>query len=226
MSWDSRLPRLQAQWATDNFDSVNFQDMTTLHDSVFSSVPVASVIYLNSMSVTWTARIQIFLTFSKLLAIALIIVPGMYQLFKGKTPSSSPSSSLSSSSHLMVSISTLLQPWPEETVRYLVLRACSSYSGTFSEFMRSAQLQQLRSLPLSHTTTCTVNITLNLAGGDTQLLTASNSSGISQCPHSRCFKKPWITAHPSATGLAWLFSLSSQPWNELELLLHIMYSLT
>lgn len=39
------------------------------------------------MSVTWTARLQIFLTFSKLLAIIIIIVPGMYQLFKGKPPS-------------------------------------------------------------------------------------------------------------------------------------------
>lgn len=46
-------------------------------------LPAASVMYLNSMSVTWTARIQIFLTVSKLLAIAIIIVPGMYQLFKG-----------------------------------------------------------------------------------------------------------------------------------------------
>lgn len=46
----------------------------------------ASVMYLNSMSVTWTARIQILLTLSKLLAIAIIIVPGMYQLFKGETP--------------------------------------------------------------------------------------------------------------------------------------------
>ncbi len=43
----------------------------------------AMVMYLNSMSVSWTARIQIFLTFSKLLAIAIIIVPGLYQLFKG-----------------------------------------------------------------------------------------------------------------------------------------------
>lgn len=46
---------------------------------------LASVLYLNSMSVTWTARIQIFLTCSKLLALAIIIVPGMYLLFKGKT---------------------------------------------------------------------------------------------------------------------------------------------
>lgn len=50
-------------------------------------VSVASVMYLNSMSVTWTARVQIFLTFSKLLAIGIIIVPGMYQLFKGRTSS-------------------------------------------------------------------------------------------------------------------------------------------
>ncbi len=64
------------------------------------SVPLASVMYLNSMSVTWTARIQTFLSFSKLLAIAIIIVPGMYQLFKGMSSSSSPSSSSSSSSSL------------------------------------------------------------------------------------------------------------------------------
>lgn len=50
-----------------------------------TAIGITSVMYLNSMSVTWTARIQIFLTFSKLLAIAIIIVPGMYQLFKGET---------------------------------------------------------------------------------------------------------------------------------------------
>ncbi|XP_068181539.1 cystine/glutamate transporter isoform X2 [Antennarius striatus] len=46
---------------------------------------LASVMYLNSMSVTWTTRLQTFLTVCKLLAILAIIVPGMYQLFKGKT---------------------------------------------------------------------------------------------------------------------------------------------
>uniref|UniRef100_A0A3Q3VMC2 Cystine/glutamate transporter n=1 Tax=Mola mola TaxID=94237 RepID=A0A3Q3VMC2_MOLML len=50
-----------------------------------TAIGLTSVIYLNSMSVTWTARIQIFLTFSKLLALIIIIVPGMYQLFKGET---------------------------------------------------------------------------------------------------------------------------------------------
>ncbi|XP_071769695.1 cystine/glutamate transporter [Centroberyx gerrardi] len=50
-----------------------------------TGVGITSIMYLNSMSVTWSARIQIFLTFSKLLAIATIIVPGMYQLFKGET---------------------------------------------------------------------------------------------------------------------------------------------
>ncbi|XP_041653615.1 cystine/glutamate transporter [Cheilinus undulatus] len=50
-----------------------------------AAIGITSVMYLNSMSVTWTTRIQIFLTFSKLLAIAIIIVPGMYQLFKGET---------------------------------------------------------------------------------------------------------------------------------------------
>ncbi|XP_035985999.1 cystine/glutamate transporter isoform X1 [Fundulus heteroclitus] len=46
---------------------------------------ITSVMYLNSMSVTWTARIQILLTVSKLVAIATIILPGMYLLFKGET---------------------------------------------------------------------------------------------------------------------------------------------
>lgn len=56
----------------------------TLYDCLtLFPLSAASVMYLNSMSVTWTARIQIFLTVSKLLAIAIIIVPGMYQLFKG-----------------------------------------------------------------------------------------------------------------------------------------------
>lgn len=76
----------KAKVDTWTFNVATRQYIFTLHDSV--SVPVASVMYLNSMSVTWTARIQIFLTFSKLLAIGIIIVPGLYQLFKGKTPSS------------------------------------------------------------------------------------------------------------------------------------------
>ncbi|XP_074503918.1 cystine/glutamate transporter [Sebastes fasciatus] len=50
-----------------------------------SAIGITSVMYLNSMSVTWTNRLQIFLTCSKLLAIGIIIVPGMYQLFKGET---------------------------------------------------------------------------------------------------------------------------------------------
>ncbi|XP_071313928.1 cystine/glutamate transporter isoform X2 [Trachinotus anak] len=50
-----------------------------------TAIGITSVMYLNSMSVTWTARIQIFLTVSKLIAIAFIIAPGLYQLFKGET---------------------------------------------------------------------------------------------------------------------------------------------
>ncbi|KAK2849587.1 hypothetical protein Q5P01_009421 [Channa striata] len=50
-----------------------------------TAVGITSVMVLNSMSVTWTARVQTFLTFSKLLAISIIIVAGMYQLFKGET---------------------------------------------------------------------------------------------------------------------------------------------
>lgn len=79
----------------------NIKCGTSQHESL--SVTVASVMYLNSISVTWTARIQIFLTFSKLLVIAIIIVPGLYQLFKGKTSTSS------SSLPLMVTLSTALE---------------------------------------------------------------------------------------------------------------------
>ncbi|CAK7316114.1 Cystine/glutamate transporter [Vulpes lagopus] len=45
----------------------------------------AVVMVLNSMSVSWSARIQIFLTFCKLTAILIIIVPGVTQLIKGQT---------------------------------------------------------------------------------------------------------------------------------------------
>ncbi|KAL7886326.1 hypothetical protein AOLI_G00066210 [Acnodon oligacanthus] len=50
-----------------------------------TAVGITTVMYLNSMSVSWTARLQIFLTFSKLLAIGIIIIPGLYQLSKGET---------------------------------------------------------------------------------------------------------------------------------------------
>nr|XP_046262845.1 cystine/glutamate transporter [Scatophagus argus] len=50
-----------------------------------TAIGLTSVMYLNCMSVTWTARVQILLTFSKLLAIIVIILPGMYQLFRGET---------------------------------------------------------------------------------------------------------------------------------------------
>ncbi|XP_029021279.1 cystine/glutamate transporter [Betta splendens] len=50
-----------------------------------TTIGITSVTYLNGMSVSWTARVQIFLTFSKLLVIGIIIVLGMYQLFKGET---------------------------------------------------------------------------------------------------------------------------------------------
>ncbi|XP_026803253.3 cystine/glutamate transporter [Pangasianodon hypophthalmus] len=50
-----------------------------------TAIGLTTVMYINSMSVSWTARLQIFLTFSKLLAMAIIIVPGLYQLFRGET---------------------------------------------------------------------------------------------------------------------------------------------
>ncbi|XP_037316804.2 cystine/glutamate transporter isoform X2 [Pungitius pungitius] len=60
-------------------------DIPPMAVKLATAIGITSVMYLNSMSVTWTARIQIILTFSKLLAISIIIVPGMYQLFKGET---------------------------------------------------------------------------------------------------------------------------------------------
>uniref|UniRef100_A0A8D3BW53 Cystine/glutamate transporter n=1 Tax=Scophthalmus maximus TaxID=52904 RepID=A0A8D3BW53_SCOMX len=60
-------------------------DTPPLAVKLATAIGITSVMYLNSISVTWTARIQIFLTFSKLLVIAIIIVPGLYQLFKGET---------------------------------------------------------------------------------------------------------------------------------------------
>lgn len=50
-----------------------------------TTMGITAVMYLNAMSVTWSARLQIFLTFSKLLAIAIIIMPGLYRLFSGET---------------------------------------------------------------------------------------------------------------------------------------------
>ncbi|ERE87834.1 cystine/glutamate transporter [Cricetulus griseus] len=50
-----------------------------------TAVGITVVMVLNSMSVSWSARIQIFLTFCKLTAILIIIVPGVIQLIKGHT---------------------------------------------------------------------------------------------------------------------------------------------
>ncbi|XP_045432737.1 cystine/glutamate transporter isoform X3 [Pipistrellus kuhlii] len=52
---------------------------------LITAVGLTAVMVLNSMSVSWSARIQIFLTFCKLIAILIIIVPGVMQLIKGQT---------------------------------------------------------------------------------------------------------------------------------------------
>ncbi|XP_061581892.1 cystine/glutamate transporter isoform X1 [Cololabis saira] len=57
----------------------------TMAVKLATAIGLTSVMYLNSMSVTWTARIQNVLTLSKLLAIIIIIVPGLYLLFQGET---------------------------------------------------------------------------------------------------------------------------------------------
>ncbi|XP_068135856.1 cystine/glutamate transporter [Hyperolius riggenbachi] len=50
-----------------------------------TALGITVVMVLNITSVSWSARIQIFLTFSKLVAILIIIVPGVMQLIKGET---------------------------------------------------------------------------------------------------------------------------------------------
>ncbi|KAK2545963.1 Slc7a11 [Columba livia] len=52
---------------------------------LITAVGITLVMVLNSTSVSWSARIQIFLTFCKLVAILIIIVPGVIQLIKGET---------------------------------------------------------------------------------------------------------------------------------------------
>uniref|UniRef100_A0A4W3HGG7 Cystine/glutamate transporter-like n=1 Tax=Callorhinchus milii TaxID=7868 RepID=A0A4W3HGG7_CALMI len=46
---------------------------------------VALIVFLNCWSVSWTARIQTIFLFAKLLAIGLIIIPGIMVLFQGMT---------------------------------------------------------------------------------------------------------------------------------------------
>ncbi|XP_075049327.1 cystine/glutamate transporter-like [Mixophyes fleayi] len=46
---------------------------------------ITVIVVLNSMSVSCSTRIQIFLTFCKIIALLMIIVPGVMQLIKGET---------------------------------------------------------------------------------------------------------------------------------------------
>ncbi|XP_072292004.1 cystine/glutamate transporter [Eucyclogobius newberryi] len=50
-----------------------------------TTMGITAVMYLNAMSVTWSARVQILLTCCKLLALALIVAPGLYLLLTGET---------------------------------------------------------------------------------------------------------------------------------------------
>ncbi|XP_031965369.1 cystine/glutamate transporter isoform X2 [Corvus moneduloides] len=52
---------------------------------LITAVGITLVMVLNSTSVSWSARIQMFLTFCKLVAILIIVVPGVIQLIKGET---------------------------------------------------------------------------------------------------------------------------------------------
>ncbi|XP_043825651.1 cystine/glutamate transporter [Dromiciops gliroides] len=60
-------------------------EIPELSIKLITAVGITTVMVLNSMSVSWSARIQIFLTFCKLTAIMIIIVPGIMQLIKGQT---------------------------------------------------------------------------------------------------------------------------------------------
>ncbi|XP_072112347.1 cystine/glutamate transporter isoform X4 [Mobula birostris] len=52
---------------------------------ITTTIGITVIMYINCISVSWTARLQISLTFCKLVAILIIIIPGMVQLFKGET---------------------------------------------------------------------------------------------------------------------------------------------
>ena len=41
------------------------------------------IFYINSVSVTWTTRVQVFLTIAKVIGLAIIIFTGIVMLFKG-----------------------------------------------------------------------------------------------------------------------------------------------
>ncbi|XP_022094471.1 cystine/glutamate transporter-like [Acanthaster planci] len=43
------------------------------------------IFYLNSVSVTWTTRVQVFLTIAKVIGLTIIIITGIVLLFQGKT---------------------------------------------------------------------------------------------------------------------------------------------
>ncbi|KAJ8262396.1 hypothetical protein GJAV_G00165960 [Gymnothorax javanicus] len=60
-------------------------DVPEMAVKLTTAIGITAVMSLNSMSVSWTARLQVILTISKLMAITLIIIPGMIQLFKGET---------------------------------------------------------------------------------------------------------------------------------------------
>ncbi|XP_032876585.1 cystine/glutamate transporter [Amblyraja radiata] len=52
---------------------------------ITTTIGITAIMYINSMSVSWSARLQICLTFFKLGAILIIVIPGMVLLFKGET---------------------------------------------------------------------------------------------------------------------------------------------
>ncbi|XP_078719355.1 cystine/glutamate transporter [Lampetra fluviatilis] len=52
---------------------------------IVTALAISLVMFINSASVSWTARLQTFLTFSKLAAVGIIIIPGIIHLAKGNT---------------------------------------------------------------------------------------------------------------------------------------------
>ncbi|XP_020823161.1 cystine/glutamate transporter [Phascolarctos cinereus] len=52
---------------------------------LITAVGITTIMVLNSMSISWTSRMQMFLTLCKLIAILIIIVLGVMQLIKGQT---------------------------------------------------------------------------------------------------------------------------------------------
>ncbi|XP_033626493.1 cystine/glutamate transporter-like [Asterias rubens] len=61
------------------------QDVPTNAVRLVAAMIIFVIFYINSVSVTWTTRVQVFLTIAKVIGLAIIIFTGIVMLFKGET---------------------------------------------------------------------------------------------------------------------------------------------